>query len=443
MASTAMRRTADAAMARVASILTHVFFRHIEVEGADRLPRAGPAVVVANHANGLVDGLLLMATLRRYPRFLGKATLFRIGLLRPFLRLAGVVPVYRAADGEGTERNEATFRTCRDLLALGGVVALFPEGISHDEPALQPLRTGAARIALAAAADDATTGIVTVAVGLVYDAKARFRSRALVKVGTPHPVDPWTDGYRADAHDAVRRFTAGLTDQLHEVVTTYRSWREAEVLAAIADLVAAPAPGAGLDPPDGDVALADRERVAVALAAAGGAGRALTDAFGDYQRDLALLGLTDRQVTAVYGRRYHAAVGWSLFKVTAALIPAAAGLVVHIVPYQVMKLVAARSRNESVKATIKLLGCTASFTATYLGLAEWVRRRRGPVTAAAVLVAAPVSGYATLRLSERLRSVGGLMDGAAVVRSRRVVLPTVLAHRAEVVRLARLLVPAT
>ncbi len=433
-----MRPVADVVMTRLASLLTHVFFRHIEVEGRDRLPRTGPAVLVANHNNGLVDGLLLMATLRRYPRFLGKATLFRIGPLRPFLRLAGVVPVYRAADGEGTERNQATFRTCRALLGAGGVVALFPEGISHNEPTLQPLRTGAARIALGAAADDGTSGIVMVPVGLVYDSKARFRSRALVKVGSPQPVDPWIARYQADAHGAVREFTAGLTDQLHAVVTTFRSWQEAEVLAAIADLVAAPGPkGTGPDPLDGDVPLADRERVVVALAAAADSSQAVQDAFGVYERDLALLGLTDRQVTADYGHRYHAAVAWSLVKVTVALIPAAAGVVIHAVPYRVMKLVAARPRNESVQATVKLLGCFASFTTTYLGLAEVARRRKGPVVAAVVFAASPLCGYATVRLGERIRSVGGLMEGAAVVRARRAVLPTVLAHRAEVVHLAR------
>ncbi len=253
-----MRRLADKVMTALASLLTHAFFRHIEVEGGDNLPRHGPLIVIANHTNGLVDGLLLMATLRRYPRFLGKSTLFRIVPLRPFLKLAGVVPVYRRSDddrghpddhpdaspGGAGDRNEATFRTSRELLARGGVVAVFPEGISHNEPALQPLRTGAARIALGAAA--AGTGdVATVAVGLVYDAKARFRSRALVRVGPAHPVAPWVAPYREDPHATVRALTGEMADQLHEVVTTYRSWRDAEFLAGIADVLASPEPGPG------------------------------------------------------------------------------------------------------------------------------------------------------------------------------------------------------
>ena len=174
---------------RVARLLVRVFFRRIDIEGVSHVPAGRPLVLVANHVNGLVDGLVLMAMLPRYPRFLGKSTLFKIVPLAPFLHLAGVVPVHRAADAtdasgrRGQDRNDAAFRTSRALLAERGLVALFPEGISHDEARLQPLRTGAARIALGAAFDDGVPDLASVAVGLIYDDKARFRSQALVRIG--------------------------------------------------------------------------------------------------------------------------------------------------------------------------------------------------------------------------------------------------------------------
>jgi hypothetical protein len=65
-------------MRLLAGLLVRVFFRGIDVSGGERLP-AAPTVVVANHTNGLVDGLLLIATLGRYPRFLGSAAVAPCG----------------------------------------------------------------------------------------------------------------------------------------------------------------------------------------------------------------------------------------------------------------------------------------------------------------------------------------------------------------------------
>lgn len=46
---------------------------------------------------------------------------------------------------------------------------------------------------------------------------------------------------------------------------------------------------------------------------------------------------------------------------------------------------------------------------------------------------APACGYATVRVAERVKRIGGVMAGTRVVRQRRAVLATVLAHRAAVV----------
>jgi hypothetical protein len=361
--------------------------------------------------------------------------LFRIPPLNPLLRLAGVVPVYRAQDGAGTERNDRTFSRCRQLLARGGLVALFPEGISHDESMLQPLRTGAARIALGAAVDGGVEDVVTVAVGLVYDAKARFRSRALVRVGEPERASACAVEYRRDPRTAVRALTADLRRQLETVTPTYHSWDEAETLARIAEL-ASRAPGAALPL---EVDLAPRERLAQALARVHDAGdpaeAELRQRFTSYERDLALLGLNDAQVAAGYPSvRYRAAVAWSIVKVLVALPLALVGTVVHAVPYQVVKRLARLPRNEGIRATVKLLGNMALLTLLWLALALLAWARWGGWAALAVAVVAPVSGYTTVRFAERLHRVGGVVHGYRVVRARRLVLPSVLASRADLAR---------
>lgn len=366
-----MRRMADTTMGAFAGVLVRIFSRRIEVEGAGNIPPSTPIVLVANHLNGLVDGLLLMATLRRYPRFLGKATLFSILPLWPFLKLAGVVPVYRAQDNAGTDRNAGTFRTCRQLLAHRGMVALFPEGVSHNELELQPLKTGASRIALGAAVDDGVEDVVILPVGLAYDEKARFRSRALVRVGPPVAVARWAEDYRRDDHRAVVELTA------------------------------------------------------------------LRQAFDVYSWELDLVGLSDAQVAASYHRgRIHLVFAWSLLKVLVALPLAVVGAVIHLVPYQAMKRVAKLPTNEGVKATVKLLGCFASFTLLYAGLGVLFGELFGVLPGVLAAVAGPVGEYFTVRFSERLKRLGGALAGYRAA-TRRAVLSTVRDHRAEVVATGR------
>ena len=94
--------------------------------------------------------------LGRYPRFLGKSTLFRIVALVALLEAGrgdSGVPGHRRGRGD---HNVSAFAASRQILSCDGVVAIFPEGISHDEASLQPLRTGAARIALEAAVERAS-----------------------------------------------------------------------------------------------------------------------------------------------------------------------------------------------------------------------------------------------------------------------------------------------
>ena len=121
-------------------------------------------------------------------------------------------------------RNRRAFAHAGRLLETGELLSLFPEGISHDRPALQPLRTGAARIALAGA-DQGVNGIATIAVALVYDDKQRFRSKALVKVGRPEtrrrlagPVPGRRASGRARPDRGAERPAAGGRSRLSLVV---------------------------------------------------------------------------------------------------------------------------------------------------------------------------------------------------------------------------------
>jgi glycerol-3-phosphate O-acyltransferase/dihydroxyacetone phosphate acyltransferase len=434
-----LRRAADWGMTRLARLLIRIFFRQVELQNADNLP-TGPVLLVANHTNGLVDGLLLMATLGRYPRFLGKSTLFRIPPLWPFLKLAGVIPVYRAIDGVSPDHNASAFATAHDLLSRGGMVAIFPEGISHDELSVQPLRTGAARIALEAGVDRGVEDIAIVAVGLTYDAKSRFRSRALVRVAEPVNISGWVDAYRADEHNAVRQFTKELADELTSVSPTYASWSQVEQLARLADVLARRTDEHLIT----EVRMAERVEIADQLAVAEAQRPAspsiqtLLSAFTVYERDLDLLGLQDAQLVANYARgRLRRSFVWSVLKILVAAPFAVIGVVVHVVPFQIIRQLAKRPPNEGIKSTVKLLGCTAFFALVYAALGLVVALHEGPLVGLLVAIAAPVCGYVAVRLSERVRRLGGVVAGYRTITERSAVVDTVMARRKKVVEAAR------
>ncbi|MEO7570898.1 MAG: 1-acyl-sn-glycerol-3-phosphate acyltransferase, partial [Acidimicrobiales bacterium] len=139
-------------MAWVARFAASLLFRRLEVAGEDRYPRGRPVLLVANHFNGLVDPIVITAALGRTPRFIAKAALRRVPIGGRLLRGLGVVFVRRQTDAGGAVGNDDAFAECHAALARGDVVAIFPEGTTHDRPRIDPIKTGAARIALGARA---------------------------------------------------------------------------------------------------------------------------------------------------------------------------------------------------------------------------------------------------------------------------------------------------
>ena len=448
MADHLMRGVADRVMRGLADVLITTFFRSVEVENVGSLPARAPTVVVAIHRNGLVDGLLLMAALPRYPRFLGKSTLFKIPPLWPFLKLAGVVPVYRAIDGgsRSTSQNTATFSTSRRILGAGGVLAVFPEGISHDAPSLQALRTGTARIALETSIEEHVEEVSIVPVGISYDAKARFRSRALVRVGEPQLVWPLAPRYRADPHGAVRALTDDIADRLRAVVPDYRSWAEAAELSLVAEIVTR---HVGSSEPE-VVTLTRREELVRSLMAvvSGPEGvrrsEPLRTALARYRQELALLGLDDSHIASSAGPAHRWTVlGWPVVKAVVATPVALVGTVVHIVPYEMVKRMAHIPDNDGMRATVKLLGCLAGFTTVYSVIARMVGKRLGRPMGALAFAIGPASGYVTVHFFERLQRIGGVVEATRLARGRRATLTSLLASRAAVIEAAAALLSAS
>lgn len=176
------------------------------------VPAEGPCIVVANHPNGLLDPVLLRLALDRPLAFLAKHTLFSMPFLGGALAAFDAIPVFRAKEGD-TSRNKETFARARAILHGKGWLALFPEGVSHDAPELQDLKTGAARIALGG-----PDGLVIVPVGLTYATKTTFRSAVTLAVGAPIEVAAYRTQAVPDGGEPGREDVTRLTEALREAL---------------------------------------------------------------------------------------------------------------------------------------------------------------------------------------------------------------------------------
>jgi 1-acyl-sn-glycerol-3-phosphate acyltransferase len=396
---TRSRRILDRLARGLTRLLLHVFFRTTEVQGVAHVPPSGPVLFVANHGNGLVDPMVMVAVLPRMPRFLAKHTLWSNPAVRPLLELAGAVPVYRAQEGD-TLRNRETFVRCFEELASGGAVGLFPEGVSHDRPELLPLKTGAARIALGAREHGAEP-VAIVPVGLTFERKEMFRSRLLVSVGEP---------IRATDDTGARELTDRIDAGLREVTLNVDSWRTSQLVERAAEIYGAEAEralpgraklaerfslrhqfGAGYE----QARAADPERIAA------------LEAMADrYERILEALHLRDDHVTSDYPWSHVRVYVADRVPVLIAQLPfALVGFLLDYLPYRLPGFVARRVEHEADQpATYKLLTGLVMFPlfwAIEIAIAGHFWRTPGALAMAAI---APVTGWIALRFYERNQS---------------------------------------
>lgn len=418
--------TADAAR-RLSRLLLQIFYRRIEVVGRDGVPASGPVIFVLNHPNGLVDPLFILAFGPSPVSFLAKEPLFRTPVIGHAVKAFGCLPVYRREDGADPRRNARTMMAARDLLARGGSLALFPEGVSHAAPQLAPMKTGAARIALSARAlmhaqDPRAGAVQLVPVGLHYPSRGTFRSDAAVVFGAALEVPVVAvDDAAEPPRDAVRALTARIEAGLRAVTVNARDPEHVTLAAVAARLLddagdAFPATSAQgpvqrqlslmrlilarghrvrAAAPDALDRLVQRLRAYQALAAPDGGRVPLDLPAGRALRHLAktVLGM-------------------------AALAPLiGVGLLENYVPYRAVGVLAARAARsqDDVVSTMKVLAGLMLFPVTWLAASAAVGFAMGWTWAALHLLLAPPCAWAALWFAERAADTAG---GARVLWRR-------------------------
>ena len=192
-------------------------YARFDVVGADRIPRAGAGIVVANHRSYFDVAAMGVTVARagRAPRFLGKKEVFDALLIGPLAKALGGIRVDRGT-GSGRPLEEA-----EGALRAGELVALMPQGtIPRGPDFFDPVlrgRPGAARLAR-------DTGAPVIPIGLwgterVWPRASRLPnvtnvlSPPTVRVRVGSPVEGLTGDVDADTAAIMDAITALLPEE--------------------------------------------------------------------------------------------------------------------------------------------------------------------------------------------------------------------------------------
>lgn len=221
----------------IAYLVCRIFFRRISVSGT---PYVGPSAIWAsNHQSGIVDPAVLFGVAPVSLRPVSKHTLFTHPVMRPLLALAHAIPVRRTQDmmieavahRQAMERgvsekewrataNSEAFQSVADALLAGDRILIFPEGVSHDAPYLQKLKTGIARMALQAMAHAKTAdfGVVLQPVAIDYFEKDEYRSDISIHYCEPIAV--------TSSESSVEDLMSALENSMLDALAQFSSWDE-------------------------------------------------------------------------------------------------------------------------------------------------------------------------------------------------------------------------
>lgn len=156
------------------------------------VPATGGVILVPNHVSHF-DPLVVAHYVYgsgRWPRFLGKASVWKVPIIGFLLTKTRQIPVER-----GSVDAVKSLDTLIEALRAGGAVVIYPEGTTTRHPQLWPMRgkTGAARLALLTGAP--VVPIANWGAQEIFDPRTNRlklrRTRVTVTAGEPIDLSRW------------------------------------------------------------------------------------------------------------------------------------------------------------------------------------------------------------------------------------------------------------
>ena len=196
---------ADSLVRAFVWMVTFLFYP-LRVRGLENLPRQKGVLLVSNHVS-FVDWLLLTAAAKRPVRFLISKEFYESPWLKPFVRVARVIPI---PSGIRPHAVALALQRCGDAIRNGDVVCVFAEGGITRTGTLMPFRHGFEKImgavdaSIVPVALDGVWGSIFSFAGGKFFWKRPHQLRLSVTVNFGRPLPPTATA------DEVRSAVAGL-----------------------------------------------------------------------------------------------------------------------------------------------------------------------------------------------------------------------------------------
>ncbi len=124
-------------------IMRHVMGLKFEFRGLENLPTDTPYIIAAKHQSAMETLLIPFTKEFRYPVIILKKELTRLPIWGFYPKAMGLVAINR---GDGMESMRAMTAGCKNALANGRSIAIFPQGTRVKPGAVKPYKSGIAKI---------------------------------------------------------------------------------------------------------------------------------------------------------------------------------------------------------------------------------------------------------------------------------------------------------
>ena len=201
-------------------ITNKFYFRNLQINGLENIPKNGPVFLAANHPSAFMDPMVIVTITKRPLFMLAKGVLFQNPFLKWLLPHLNIIPIYRSHETpELTNKNKEVFSKCYMHFAKGGAILAFPEGISLTERKIKKIQSGAARICLGAEAENNfSLDVKIVTIGLNFSNPHKFQSDLYINIDKPINVSDYYDQYKQDTFKAAHALTDAIRDRLEAQV---------------------------------------------------------------------------------------------------------------------------------------------------------------------------------------------------------------------------------